>query len=143
MTRLDWDHYFMGFAEAARARSSCDRRFGGVGAVLVAGLQVVATGYNGAVRGMPDCDEVGHLMEDGHCLRTVHAEMNALAQAAYRGVSILGGSSYSTVEPCWGCFRVLVNAGVVDFVYAQDYLDERDPRIEDACRTLNIRFRRL
>ena len=88
MSRPEWDDYFMGFALAAARRATCDRQH--VGAVIVVDKQVVATGYNGSVRGMPHCHEVGHDMESGHCVRTIHAEMNALAQAARRGVAVAG-----------------------------------------------------
>src|SRR5438445_8407612 len=76
--RPDWDEYFMGFARAASRRATCDRKH--VGAVIVVERQVVATGYNGSVRGMPHCDEVGHDMEAGHCVRTIHTDMNAIDQ---------------------------------------------------------------
>jgi dCMP deaminase len=122
--RPDWDVYFMGFAEAARLRATCDRKR--VGAVIVVEHQVVATGYNGSVRRMPHCDEAGHDMVAGHCVRTIHAEMNALAQAARRGVAVEGAAIYTTASPCWGCFRVLVNAGLTRFVYGEQYRLEED-----------------
>ena len=100
-------------------RATCDRKQ--VGAVIVVDYQVAATGYNGSIRGLPHCDEVGHDMVDGHCVRTIHAEMNALAQAARRGVRIEGAFIYTTASPCWSCFRVLVNAGIRRFVYGEAY----------------------
>ena len=77
---------------------------------------ILATGYNGSIRGLPHCDEEGHLMEDGHCVRTVHAEANAIVQAARNGVRIDGASIYVTASPCWGCFRLIANAGIARVV---------------------------
>ena len=81
--RLSWQDYFMANAELISKRSTCDRAF--VGAVLVKDKRIIATGYNGGVSETDNCNEVGHYMEDGHCIRTVHAEMNALIQCAKRG----------------------------------------------------------
>lgn len=117
--RPDWNLYFMKFAEAASTRGTCKRL--AVGAVIVVDKQVVATGYNGSAPGQPHCLDVGCDMEDGHCVRTIHAEMNAIAQAAKRGVRIDGATVYCTAAPCWPCFRVLLNAGVKHFVYASAY----------------------
>ena len=72
--RASWDDYFMNIAREVSTRSTCDRKF--VGAVIVRDKSILATGYNGSIRGLPHCDEVGHLMEDGHCVRTAHAEAN-------------------------------------------------------------------
>ncbi|HVO29428.1 MAG TPA: dCMP deaminase family protein [bacterium] len=135
--RPAWDEYFMGFAEAASRRATCDRKH--VGAVIVVDKQVVATGYNGSVRGMPHCDEAGHDMESGHCVRTIHAEMNAIAQAASRGVAVEGSSIYTTASPCWACFRVLVNAGIRRFIYGEGYReDEHRKRIDEVAKALGL-----
>lgn len=140
MGRPGWDEYFLGFARAASRRATCDRLH--VGAVIVVDKQVVATGYNGSIRGMPHCDDVGHDMVDGHCVRTVHAEMNALAQAARRGVAVDGASIYVTANPCWLCFRVLVNAGIVEFVFEQPYRLELDKvRLTDVALKAGIQIR--
>jgi dCMP deaminase len=137
MTRPNWDEYFMGFALAAAKRGTCDRKH--VGAVIVVNKQVVATGYNGSVQSMPHCDDVGHDMVDGHCVRTIHAEMNALAQAAKHGVAVDGARIYTTASPCWDCFRVLVNAGVLRFIYLESYreIESRD-RIQRVCRETGV-----
>ena len=82
--RLSWQDYFMANAELISKRSTCDRAF--VGAVLVKDNRIIATGYNGGVSATDNCNEVGHKMEDGHCIRTVHAEMNALIQCAKEGI---------------------------------------------------------
>jgi dCMP deaminase len=121
--RASWDEYFMNIAREASTRSTCDRKF--VGTVVVRDKSILATGYNGSIRGEPHCDEVGHLMEDGHCVRTVHAEANAIVQAARNGVRIDGATIYVTASPCWGCFRLLANAGVTRIVYGEFYRDKR------------------
>ena len=90
--RAGWNEYFMGIAHQAATRSTCDRKH--VGAVIVRDRTVLSTGYNGSVRGLPHCDEVGCVMEDGHCITTVHAEANAILQAAKNGVSIEGSELF-------------------------------------------------
>src|SRR6185437_6204411 len=106
--RASWDEYFMNIAREVATRSTCDRKF--VGAVIVRDRSILATGYNGSIRGLAHCDEEGHLMEEGHCVRTVHAEANAIVQAARNGVRIEAASIYVTASPCWGCFRLIANA---------------------------------
>ena len=86
--RADWNQYFMGIAHQAATRATCPRKH--VGAVIVRDRTVLSTGYNGSVRGLPHCEDVGCVMEDGHCVTTVHAEANAILQAAKNGVSIEG-----------------------------------------------------
>lgn len=142
MSRPNWDEYFMGFALTASRRGTCDRKR--VGAVIVIDRQVVATGYNGSIAGMPHCDDVGHDMVGGHCVRTIHAEMNALAQAAKHGVAVDGGRIYTTASPCWDCFRVLVNAGILRFVYLEDYRSEESrDRIQTVCEELGLTLGQL
>ena len=131
--RASWDEYFMNIARVVSTRSTCDRKF--VGAVIVRDKSILATGYNGSIRGLPHCDEEGHLMEDGHCVRTVHAEANAIAQAARHGVRIADASIYVTASPCWGCFRLIANAGIARVHYGEFY---RDPRIFDVAHRLGI-----
>lgn len=121
--RADWDVYFMNIARQVATRSTCDRKF--VGAVIVRDRTILSTGYNGSIRGCAHCDEVGHLLENGHCVRTVHAEANAVAQAAKNGVRIDGAEIYVTASPCWNCFRLLANAGIVRIYYGEFYRDER------------------
>jgi dCMP deaminase len=104
-------------------RATCDRKH--VGAVLVRDRTILSSGYNGSIRGMPHCDEVGHLMENGHCVATVHAEANALLQAAKNGVRIDGATLYTTASPCWPCFKLVANAGCVRIVYGEFYRDQR------------------
>jgi len=104
-------------------RSTCDRRT--VGAVIVRDKTILSTGYNGSIRGLPHCDEVGHLMEAGHCARTVHAEVNSVAQAAKNGTSIQGGDLYTTSSPCWPCFKIMANSGIKKVFFREFYRDER------------------
>jgi dCMP deaminase len=121
--RIDWDDYFMSIATQVATRSTCDRKH--VGAVIVREKMILATGYNGSLRGLEHCDEVGHLMQDGHCVRTVHAEANALVQAARNGVRTEGGCIYVTASPCFACFKLIANGGIARIVFGEFYRDER------------------
>jgi dCMP deaminase len=121
--RASWDEYFMAIAREVATRSTCDRKH--VGAVIVRDKIILATGYNGSVRGLPHCDDEGHLIEDGHCVRTIHAEANAIVQAARNGVRIDGADIYVTASPCFGCFKLIANAGLARIVYGEFYRDER------------------
>jgi dCMP deaminase len=125
--RLDWDHYFMKIAEQAASRSTCDRKF--VGAVIVRDRNILSTGYNGSIRGMPHCDDVGHEIDNGHCIATVHAEANAIIQAAKHGVAIQDATIYVTASPCFNCFKLIANAGISRIVYGEFYRDDRVIRI--------------
>ena len=131
--RASWDEYFMNIARVVSSRSTCDRKF--VGAVIVRDKTILSTGYNGSIRGLPHCSEVGHLMEDGHCVATVHAESNAIVQAAKNGVRIDGASIYVTASPCWSCFKQVANAGIRRIVFGEFY---RDTRIFDVATKLNV-----
>ncbi len=121
--RAPWDDYFMNIAKVVSTRATCHRKF--VGAVLVRERMILSTGYNGSIRGMPHCSEVGHMMENGHCVATIHAEMNAILQAARNGVNIDGSTAYVTASPCWNCFKSLVNAGANRICFGEFYRDER------------------
>jgi dCMP deaminase len=123
MPRVSWDRYFMNLAREAATRSTCPRK--SVGAVIVRDKALLATGYNGSLRGLPHCTEVGCLMENGHCVRTVHAEANAILQAARHGVRIEGADVYVTASPCWECFKLIANAGLARVIYGEFYRDER------------------
>lgn len=133
MARVSWEQYFMNIAKEAATRSTCDRKH--VGAVIVRDRTILSTGYNGSIRGMPHCDEVGHLMENGHCVATIHAETNAILQAAKNGVMIDGGELFITASPCWNCFKMLANAGIKKVYYGEFY---RDERIFDVAKRLGI-----
>lgn len=121
--RATWDEYFMAIGREVATRSTCDRKH--VGAVIVRDRMILATGYNGSIRGLPHCDEAGHMIEDGHCVRTVHAEANAIVQAARNGVRLDGGLIYVTASPCFGCFKLVANAGLQKIVFGEFYRDER------------------
>ena len=100
----------MGIAHQAATRSTCPRKH--VGAVIVRDRTVLSTGYNGSMRGLPHCEDAGCVMEDGHCVTTVHAEANAILQAAKNGVAVDGAELYTTASPCWNCFKLIANAGI-------------------------------
>jgi dCMP deaminase len=121
--RVPWDQYFMNIAEVVASRSTCDRKF--VGAVIVRDKTILSTGYNGSIRGLPHCSDVGHLMENDHCVATIHAEANAIVQAARNGVMIDGATIYATASPCWSCFKQIANAGIKRICYGEFYRDER------------------
>jgi dCMP deaminase len=123
MGRVSWDRYFMNLAREAATRSTCPRK--SVGALVVRDKAILATGYNGSIRGLPHCTEVGCLMENEHCVRTVHAEANALLQAARHGVSIDKADIYVTASPCWDCFKLIANAGIARVLYGEFYRDDR------------------
>lgn len=131
--RVDWDEYFMNIARVVASRSTCERKF--VGAVIVRDKTILSTGYNGSIRKLEHCMEVGHMMENDHCVATIHAEANAIIQAAKNGVCIDGGTIYTTASPCWPCFKLIANAGLKRICYGEFY---RDERIFDIARKLEI-----
>jgi dCMP deaminase len=128
--RPSWDQYFLQLARQAATRSTCLRRQ--VGAVLVRDRRVLATGYNGAPRGVSHCLDIGCLREqlaipsgERHELcRAIHAEQNAVIQAAVHGVAIEGATLYATLQPCVLCAKMLINCGVREIHYAEGYPDE-------------------
>lgn len=121
--RASWDEYFMRIAQVVSSRSTCHRKY--VGAVIVRNRIILSTGYNGSIRGMPHCTEVGHMMDAGHCVATIHAEVNAIIQAARNGVMIENADLYVTASPCWNCFKQAANAGIVRICYGEFYRDDR------------------
>ena len=131
--RAGWNEYFMKIACEVATRSTCDRKH--VGAVIVRDRNILSTGYNGSIAGMPHCDDVGHLMENGHCIATIHAEANAILQAAKNGVNINGAWIYTTASPCWSCFKLIVNAGMRKILFGEFY---RDERIFNVAQTLGV-----
>lgn len=133
MNRSSWDEYFMAIAMQVATRATCDRKH--VGSVIVRDRQILSTGYNGSIRGLDHCDDVGHLMDHGHCVRTVHAEANAITQAARNGVRLEGADIYVTASPCFGCFKLIASAGIQRIVFGEFY---RDERIFDFAKQLNI-----
>lgn len=139
--RPSWDEYFMSVAELIGSRGTCDR--GRSGAVIVRDRQILVTGYVGAAAGLAHCDEVGHEMskvinDDGsisdHCIRTVHAEENAIAQAAKLGIPVNGGTVYCHMTPCYKCARLLINSGIKKVIAKMDYhRAQRSKEIFNEC----------
>lgn len=126
--RPSWDEYFLEIMDAVGKRATCDR--GRSGCVIVKDKHILATGYVGAPAGVAHCDEVGHELqtvkgEDGieskHCIRTAHAEQNAIVHAARVGVPLLGSTLYCNMAPCYACAKMIINAGIVRVVSKKDY----------------------
>ena len=121
--RVSWETYFMNIATEVATRSTCDRKH--VGAVIVKDKTILSTGYNGSIKGLPHCDKVGHEMVDGHCIRTTHAEANAIVQAAKNGVEINHAEIYITASPCYNCFKLIANAGIKSIYFLEFYREKR------------------
>ena len=118
--RISWNAYFMEIERMVASRSTCDRAF--VGCVLVnKDHRIVSTGYNGSASGAPHCDEIGHTMRDGHCIATIHAEMNALLYCAKEGISAKNTRAYVTHFPCLNCTKALIQAGIKSIYYENAY----------------------
>ena len=126
--RPTWDEYFMEIANTVSKRATCDR--GRSGCVIVRDRQILVTGYVGSPNGLPHCDDVGHQMkktihEDGHvtnhCVRTVHAEQNAICQAAKRGIALEGATLYCRMTPCRTCAMLIINCGIKRVVCENKY----------------------
>ena len=126
--RPNWDEYFLEIAKVVASRATCDR--GKNAAVIVKNKRILTTGYVGSPMNMPHCDEVGHLLhevidENGsiskHCIRTVHAEQNAILQAALHGISTEGATLYAKFEPCFTCAKMIINAGIKRVVCEKRY----------------------
>ena len=130
MSRPTWDEYFMQMAELTATRSTCLRR--SVGAVIVKDKQIIATGYNGAPKGVPHCIDKGGCIrekmgipsgERHELCRALHAEQNAIIQAATIGLSIEGGTIYVTHQPCVICAKMIINAGITKIIVKNGYPD--------------------
>lgn len=128
--RPSWDEYFIGIMHAVATRGTCDR--GRSGAVIVKEKRIVCTGYVGAPRGLQHCDDVGHLLKESikpngektqNCIRTTHAEMNAVIQAALHGVQLNGSTLYCKMEPCLDCAKAIISAGIKRVVCEKRYKD--------------------
>jgi dCMP deaminase len=126
--RPSWDEYFMEIAQVAAKRATCDR--GRAGCAIARNKQILTTGYAGAPTGLPHCDDVGHLMSktvhaDGHisehCVRTTHAEQNAIAQAAKLGIALDGATMYCRMTPCSTCGKIIINVGIKRVVCEKRY----------------------
>ena len=136
--RVSWKDYFMNIAREVATRSTCDRKH--VGAVIVREKTILSTGYNGSIKGLPHCDEVGCEMVDGHCVRTTHAEANAIVQAAKNGIQINQSEIYVTASPCYDCFKLIANAGI-NVIYYDDFY--RDKRIIEKSKEIGIQLASL
>ncbi len=141
--RPSWDEYFMKLADTVATRATCDR--GRSGCVIAREKQILVTGYVGSPRALPHCDDVGHLMkqiihEDGsksqHCMRTVHAEQNAICQAARLGISLEGGTLYCRMTPCRTCAMLIINCGIERVVCEKKY--HRGKESEEMFKEANI-----
>jgi len=133
MSRPDWDRYFLDLCEAVSKRSTCDR--GKAGCVIVKDKRIMTTGYAGSPTGLPHCDEVGHDMrrvidENGnasqHCVRTLHAEQNAIIQAARFGIPLDGATLYCRMTPCRTCAMIMINSGIKRAVCEKHYHADKD-----------------
>jgi dCMP deaminase len=120
--RPSWDDYFMQITFQVAKRSTCPRA--AVGAVIVRDKRILTTGYNGAPTGLPHCTDAGCLMVNSHCVRTLHAEQNAIIQGALHGVDVSGSTVYVTHQPCLVCAKMIINAGIQRVVYAGQYPDK-------------------
>ena len=136
--RVSWKDYFMNIAREVATRSTCDRKH--VGTVIVREKTILSTGYNGSIKGLPHCDEVGCEMVDGHCVRTTHAEANAIVQAAKNGIQISQSEIYVTASPCYDCFKLIANAGIKIIYYDEFY---RDKRIIEKSKEIGIQLASL
>ena len=123
----------MNIAHEVATRSTCNRKH--VGAVIVRDKTILSTGYNGSIRGLQHCNEVGHEMENGHCVRTIHAEANAIVQAARNGININKSEIFVSASPCYHCFKMIANSGIDKIYYGEFY---RDDRIKAHATELNI-----
>lgn len=127
---------YMEVAQSFAKRSTCNRK--AVGACVVRDNHILGTGYNGSPKGTDHCSSVGCDMEDGHCVRTVHAEINAILSAAYNGVSTKGAVLFSTAEPCFRCEKVILNAGIEAVFYLEEYDDGRNGQTNLVVRKMGI-----
>lgn len=134
--RPSWDDYFIAIARLIATRSTCNRLQ--AGAVLVQDKRIISTGYNGSPPTLPHCDDSGHLLEDGHCVRTIHAEHNAILQAA-----VIGGSStknstlYTLYSPCIHCAKYIIAAGIKRVVIGKVY---RNQQVKDYLEKAGIEY---
>ncbi len=136
--RPSWDEYFLKMAMLVSERATCPRMH--VGAVLVKDKRILATGYNGSLPGQPHCYDVGCMIEDGHCIRTIHAEMNAIIQCAIHGISTEGATCYVTNMPCTNCTKAFIAAGIKEVVVFSDY---HDTKAEEFFAASGVKIRRL
>ncbi len=131
--RPEWNEYFGEITKQVALRSTCVRKK--VGAIIVKDKNIISTGYNGSIRGLEHCETVGCLMMEGHCTRTIHAEANAIIQAAKHGLMIDRAEIYVSASPCFNCFKLIANSGITKIYFMEFY---RDERIIEIAKKLNI-----
>ena len=119
MQRISWDEYFMAQSHLLSLRSTCSRL--SVGATIVKDKRIVSVGYNGSIKGDEHCIDVGCKVVEGHCVRTIHAEINAILQCSKFGVGTEGATIYVTHFPCLNCTKSIIQAGIKEICYANDY----------------------
>ena len=119
MQRISWDEYFMAQSHLLSLRSTCSRL--SVGATIVKDKRIVSGGYNGSIKGDEHCIDVGCKVVEGHCVRTIHAEINAILQCSRFGVGTEGATIYVTHFPCLNCTKSIIQAGIKEICYANDY----------------------
>lgn len=136
--RPSWDQYFLKVAMLVSERATCPRMH--CGCVLVRDKRILATGYNGSIPGGEHCEDVGCWIVDNHCIRTIHAEMNALLQCSVHGVSTKGAIAYVTNMPCTNCAKSLIGAGIKEVVIFSDYYDTQ---AEEFFKMGKVKLRRI
>lgn len=146
--RPSWDEYFLNLAKVVGSRGTCDR--GRVACVVVRDNRVLSTGYVGSPVGLSHCDEVGHemhtvihedLSQTKHCIRTTHAEQNAICVAARMGIALDGATLYTHMTPCYTCAKMIINTGIKRVVCAQDY--HASARSREIFKLAGIQFELL
>ncbi|HRI46073.1 MAG TPA: cytidine/deoxycytidylate deaminase family protein [Ignavibacteriaceae bacterium] len=136
--RPSWDHYFLKLAMLVSERATCPRMH--CGCVLVRDKQILSTGYNGSIPGDGHCEDEGCMIVDNHCVRTIHAEMNAILQCSSHGINTLNAIAYVTNMPCTNCAKALIAAGIKEVVIFSEY---HDTLAEQFFTKAGVRIRRL
>ncbi|GEN52005.1 ComE operon protein 2 [Halobacillus faecis] len=139
MERITWNQYFMSQSYLLKSRSTCQRL--AVGAVIVRDKRMIAGGYNGSVSGGVHCIDEGCYVVDGHCVRTIHAEMNALLQCSKFGVATEGAEIYVTHFPCLHCTKAIIQAGMKAVYYSEDY--KNDPYAIEVLQQAGVRMQKV
>ncbi len=136
--RPAWDEYFLKLAMLVSERATCPRMH--VGCVLVRDKRILSTGYNGSIPGDGHCEDIGCLIVDNHCVRTIHAEMNAILQCSIHGVSTKGATAYVTNMPCTNCSKALIGAGIKEIVVFSGY---HDTLADEFFKKAKVKIRRM
>jgi len=136
--RPPWDVYFLKLAMLVSERATCPRMH--CGCVLVKDKRILSTGYNGSIPGDIHCEDDGCMIVDNHCVRTIHAEMNAIIQCSIHGTNAEGATAYITNMPCTNCSKALIAAGIKEIVIFSDY---HDTKAEEFFKIANVSISRL